>query len=404
MEELYSDIQDLLQLEEADPYNNDESAPEQEAELLETKIEEENIQPTLKLDYKLKTCAERADLVNRIVAQTPQENLTNRYLEILGDYIMGGITKEEKKDHLYITDNRRITIDRRETSFEGLAEKFENGEDGIYGLITNDKNIIFQHKQEITPEDIETIPGLKELRAAMQEIEEAGKVATGKQKFLLKKQLIEMRKDQYILKNSFKPPIKLMPSSIKGINKIDLSETRYLDENGVPQSTGLISFFNPQHISAILCNYNALKIETRGKYQNDFYYLLNDFDVLLQKALKDYPMYLALVQFKINKKSSADVQKMLLEKFGISHSIQYISALWRNKIPKIIAEYAQQEFLIWYYETQEQGPMKRCACCKQLKPANNKFFSHNKTAKDGWYAWCKVCRNTKKIKTKDKIE
>ena len=43
MEELYSDIQDLLQLEEADPYNNDESAPEQEAELLETKIEEENI-------------------------------------------------------------------------------------------------------------------------------------------------------------------------------------------------------------------------------------------------------------------------------------------------------------------------------------------------------------------------
>ena len=56
---------------------------------------------------------------------------------------MGGLTKEEKKNHLYLTDNRRITIDRRETSFEGLVEKFENGEDGIYGLITNDKNIIF---------------------------------------------------------------------------------------------------------------------------------------------------------------------------------------------------------------------------------------------------------------------
>lgn len=143
MEDLYTNIQDLLQLDEADPCENDESAPEQEAELLENKIEEENIKPTLKLDYKLKTCAERAELVNRIVEQTPEENLTNKYLEILGDYIMGGITKEEKKAHLYLTDNRRITIDRRETSFEGLAEKFENGEDGIYNLIANDKNIIF---------------------------------------------------------------------------------------------------------------------------------------------------------------------------------------------------------------------------------------------------------------------
>jgi hypothetical protein len=56
---------------------------------------------------------------------------------------MGGITKEEKKEKLYLTDNRRITIEKWETSFEGLAEKFENGEDGIYNLMTNDKNILF---------------------------------------------------------------------------------------------------------------------------------------------------------------------------------------------------------------------------------------------------------------------
>ena len=48
MENQYSNIQDLLQLDEADQCENDESAPEQEAELLEQKIEEENIHPTLK--------------------------------------------------------------------------------------------------------------------------------------------------------------------------------------------------------------------------------------------------------------------------------------------------------------------------------------------------------------------
>lgn len=43
-----------------------------------------------------------------------------------------------------------VTINKRETSFEGLISKFENGEDGIYNLITEDKNIIFTPKISIT--------------------------------------------------------------------------------------------------------------------------------------------------------------------------------------------------------------------------------------------------------------
>lgn len=303
----YSNIQDLLLFDEADPdLENEDAAPEQEAENIENEIEEAQITQTLRLDYKLKTCEERADLVNKIVAQTPKEALTNRYLEILGDYIMGALSKEEKKEHMYLTDNRRITIDRRETSFEGLAEKFENGEDGIYQLMTNDKNIIFQHKQEITQEDIETIPGLKELREAIDQVEAAGKIATGRKKYLLKKQLIEMRKDQYILKNSAKPSMFIAPTP-KGLNKIDLSERKYIDENGDPQSTGLISFFNPAHISAILCNYNALQIEVKGRYWDDFYYLMRDFDKLMNEALYDYPAYLDIVKYKVDNKSNIEI-------------------------------------------------------------------------------------------------
>jgi len=173
-------------LPEEDP-DTEDSAPEQEAEVIEEKLLEENIESTIKLDYKLKTCEERADLVNKIVAQTPKEKLSNRYLEILGDYIMGGISKEEKKARLYLTDNRLITINKRETSFEGLAEKFENGEDGIYNLMVNDKNVLLTPKIGITDEDINTIPGLKELKIQMQATEEAIKAATGKKKYLLKK-------------------------------------------------------------------------------------------------------------------------------------------------------------------------------------------------------------------------
>lgn len=391
-------IQDLLHPSEVDlePEIEDQ-APEQEAAAMENELEEAQITPSLRLDYKLKTCQERADLVNKIIALTPSEKLTPRYLELLGDYIMGGITKEEKKEHLYMTDNRRVTIDRRETSFEGLAEKFENGADGIYNLMTNDKNIIFQHKQEITQEDIETIPGLKELRQCIEDIDAACKLASGRKKYLLKKQLIELQKDQYVLKSSYKVPIRINTFS-KVSNHIDLSEYRFIDAEGNPQSTGLISFFKPEHVSALLCHYNALHIETRGKYQDDFFYLLEDFNALTKRALENYPIYTTIVQAKINGMSNLEIQTILQQKHNISHSIQYISQLWRNKIPKIIAEKAQDEFLIQYYNTQAPEKLKRCSCCGQLKPASMRFFSKNKTSKDGWYSWCKECRKVQTAK------
>ena len=389
-------IQDLLHPSEADlePEIEDQ-APEQEAAAMENELEEAQITPSLRLDYKLKTCQERADLVNKIVALTPSEKLTPRYLELLGDYIMGGITKEEKKEHLYMTDNRRVTIDRRETSFEGLAEKFENGADGIYNLMTNDKNIIFQHKQEITQEDIETVPGLKELRKCIEETEAAGKTATGRKKYLLKKQLIEMRKDQYILKSAYRPTIQ-STSSFVGFNKINLDEHRWLDADGTPHSDGLITLFNPKHVSALLCYYYALKIETRGKFHDDFYYLMSDLDKTMKKALKDHPAYLDIVKYKMDNKTNLEIQQMLLDKHNISHSIQYISQLWRGKIPKMIAEQAQDDFIIAEYETKHPEQMKQCVRCGEMKPAITRFYSPNKSTKDGWYCWCKKCRRTSK--------
>jgi hypothetical protein len=58
--------------------------------------------------------------------------------------------KQEKKERSILTDNRLVTINKRETSFEGLVSQFENGEDGIYNIMTEDKNQLFQPKVSIT--------------------------------------------------------------------------------------------------------------------------------------------------------------------------------------------------------------------------------------------------------------
>ena len=375
-----------------------------ENENIEKAIVEENIKPVRKLDYTLETPQERNKLVKLIIAETPPEQLTNRYLEILTDYIIFAMDKEERKERKILTDNRMVTVNKRETSFQGLVGKLENGEDGIYNIITNDKNIIFTPKVSITQKDLEEIPELKQLKEAMEIVEQQEKVARGKKKYLLKKQLIEMRKDQYVIKSSYRKPIYCM-NLIKSFSQMDLGEKFYIDkiyEDGELisadiKSTGKITFLNPAHVSAILCNYSKLKEDAYGRFENDSYYLMEDLDDLIECTLRDdYPLYYDLLIYKIDGKQNIEIQELLYEKYNIKHSLEYISSLWRNKIPKLIAEKAQEKALIWYYTEIEKGQWKKCTRCGQIKLAHNKFFSKNKTSKDGFYSICKCCRNKKK--------
>ena len=367
----------------------------QDNESIEDKIYEENIEEHLKLDYKLESPVERTELVRKIIEQTPPQQLTNRYLEILSDYIIFAMDKQERKNKKILTDNRMVTVNKRELSFQGLVGKLENGEDGIYNMIANDKNIIFTPKISITPKDIAEIPELKELRDAIDVVEKQMKAATGKRKFLLKKQLIEMRQDQYVIKNAYKKPIYCL-NGIKSFAKLDLSENITINEKGEVSSDGIINLFDPKHISVLLCNYSKIKEDVWDRFSSDSYYLMQDLDTVIDRALKDkYPLYYDLVIYKIDGKQNIEIQQLLQEKHGIKHSVEYISSLWRNKIPKLIAEQAQEDYLLWYYTIKEKGKWKRCSRCGQVKLAHNRFFSKNKTSKDGFYSICKACRNKK---------
>jgi len=95
----------------------------------------------IKLDYTLESPEERNELVKKILAETPDPNPA--YLEILANYLVLCMEKQEKKERKILTDNRMTTVNKRETSFEGLVSQLENGEDGIYNLINESKTVIF---------------------------------------------------------------------------------------------------------------------------------------------------------------------------------------------------------------------------------------------------------------------
>jgi hypothetical protein len=147
------------------------------------------ITETKKLDYSLKTSAERAEFIKELLPDLTKEQLKNKkYIEIMSDYIVSAMTPEEKKEKMILTDNRMITVNKRETSFQGLVDKFENGEDGLWNfMIDNDKNILLTHKKEITDVDLENIDSLKDLKESIKIIEKKEKEATGKNKYKFKK-------------------------------------------------------------------------------------------------------------------------------------------------------------------------------------------------------------------------
>lgn len=368
---------------------------------LQKEVEElENLREGyIKMDFTLTSPEERVKKVEEIIANTPAERLTPLYLTKLADYIIYAMDKQEKQEKKIITDNRLITINKRETSFEGLVSHFENSEntgDIIYNMVANDKNIIFRPKFKITEEDLETVPKLKELKEEIEKLEIKCKALRGKAAYNLKKQIIAMRQDQYVMKNAYKPITVNCVNTIKCLKKLDLAETIFINEEGKVESTGFINFFNTKHIFALLSNYEKLKQENWANCAGDAKWMLMDLEDIIEKALGGNPILKDIAYYKMYSYTNAEIQEILKNKYKYSYSIEYLSSLWKNKIPKLIAETATKEWLDFHYTYEEKGYWKKCSRCGEVKLGNSYYFSKNNASKDKLYSICKSCRKIKR--------
>ena len=118
------------------------------------------------------------------------------------------------------------------------------------------------------------------------------------------KQLIEMRQDQYVIKNAFRQPI-YYSNATHAFNTMRFDEHIEVRPDGTIKDSSLLSFFNPKHLSALLCNYAKLKEDWYGKFYTDGYFLMEDLDRLIENTLRDkYPLYYDLMIFKIDRKTN----------------------------------------------------------------------------------------------------
>lgn len=352
----------------------------------------------MNLDYTLESPEERKKLVEDILKDLEEKNITptEAYLESLADYLIIGLEKQEKRQKgekaEILTANRLVTINKREISFENLVSKFEGGEDGLYHLIKEDKNIIFQPKISITKKDLEEIQPLRQLREAITLWENRLKNVTGRAAYIAKRTLIELRKDQYVIKTAYQRPIvctKLTHSSYS----LPIEEKfEGIGSDQYPIFSG-VSLTNPKVCEAILCNYSQLREDCWGNFESDIWFLLEDFDNYADKALREHPVFERIVECKVDGKSNAEIQAILKKEFDVNYDAVTISTIWRQKVPVLIASTAEDEWLQWYYTHIEQGSFKRCNGCGKIKLRHPKYFTRNNTSKDGLYSLCKDCRS-----------
>lgn len=258
---------------------------------------------TLQLDYSLQTSQERTEYVRKLLDATPQNEINNRTLSYLSDYILfvgdkHQTKKERKEEKPIVTRNREATIEKRQISYEGIVATLENGEDGLYSMIRNDKNQILDPRSPISEQEKDSIPGMREYMDTIDNLKKQFDKAVGPARWSLKKAIIETWQQAYILKASWQGISgKSKPTGqIKSLIHADIPEDIYLDDEGIPRSNAKLSLLVPSHVSFLLCYYSALKEECYDNLQSDLHFLLLDLEKLVDEALfENYPILYDIV-------------------------------------------------------------------------------------------------------------
>lgn len=356
----------------------------------------------VKLDYSIKSLEERKALVQDIV--DGDELLNQKQIGYLADYLLFTADskqtgREKKKSHPIITKNREVTIAKRQTSLEDTVASLSNGEDGLYSMIVDDRNLLLDNRTPITQEDIDNIPGIRQNLETIETLKRQLARTDSRNRFAINQQIIATYKEIYSIKSSYMNTVAKVHvnSQIRHMAHMPLIENVTIDENGMPQSDGVISLLRPDHIAFLLKYYSKLKGECWDDVSSDMHWLLIDLeDLVVKTLLPDNEVLYDLLVLEIDGLTGAEIVRQMERKYGIVHSEQYFSTLWCKRIPKMIAETAQKKWLVWYYTYQhpEEGQWKICNTCGKRMLAHPLFF-HKNTSKDGFYSKCRECRSKK---------
>lgn len=239
--------------------------------------------------------------------------------------------------------------------------------------------------------------------------------------YLLKHNLIDIRKHQYYLKDSYKPEIhfqnldhpkpqyydwsrdsfywipyaewqdRVNHSYTTRVSKrLEDYETRGEGDNlevkwVVCQHT--FDWENYLHVRALLNNYPLMYDSMHDKLNTYGCVLLWDLDRYI-KLCNFTELRLFFIDMRKQGISYEDIMSEMRARFAVEYSPNYLAFVISNEIPKKIAQVAKMERL--KHETPPEK-CKKCIHCGRILPADQLFFSKNNARKDKLSSVCKSC-------------
>ena len=410
------------------------------------------------LDYNLYSNAQRAEQVRNLfdIEATAQyeEYFTSPSvqadLEKVANFILYG--KDPKTDKNFC-QKKEIQIEQAHTAYqrkkaESLDALLEDPNTKEVDFQPVQKNCYKKIKPTIDREKDKDIPGMQDLWNAIDVLAARVKELKEKQELGLefyKKNhlLIQLRKEQFALKDSMVEPIRARGYHMSSPSPICYtSDTGYVNSNydnfvygnwraehyknqfgsdwyadeqeklatliregldkweWVEVSESTIDLTNPVHVYNLLEMYGTLKENSYEALNSDLKFLLWELEDYVDRANLSEARKHILVR-KIDKATNEQIRDELQEKFGLNYSDNYISTIYKQMICAQIAKTAEIARDEWLYRNQPEK-FKVCSTCHQKLLRDTRNFIKKQNARDGLAARCKMCdkriRDEKKSK------
>ena len=401
------------------------------------------------LDYTIERDTDRLDAIRQILDEldtTP----TNSELEQMASYVLYG--KDEnglnaiKRGECTDSNRRYSTFKRTADKLQSLDEYLENPLKDQQDLKPFDaKNVYMKKTREIRHPKYDKegnlvdigdadVPGLPELWDRIDYIEHVVAANEGRipldpetmtfidnpyRLYQLRHQLIDMRRHQYYIRDSYKPYIYFLnvkPPTPQPINfdsdaaywlsfaqwrrRLARKDNPFFSTNLRDYETKYVNgrFYirwvvrhqkfdweNKDHVSALMKCYSSIYMQNWDKLFSWGRTLIFDLDKYVSR-LNLTPVREHILLRRIDKEKSNVIAEELKEKFGISYNGDYINSIFSKEITKQITAIAKRHRLLVETPLSER---KVCNKCHRVLPRDNVFFAINKDRRDGFSSRCK---------------
>ena len=383
-----------------------------------------------KLDFTIESSKDRLEAIKTI----PLETLTKKELETVTNYVLYG--KDE--DGTSIVQRKEIQIKTKFNSFNKDKDKVTSLDALMESptfdesIIKRDKTIYKKPKPEINKEKVKDILGMQELWDSIDKLVNIYEQNTGKkerqegtpvldqtQLYYLQHQIIDLRNQQYILKDIKFPTFfgkknkaeyhgslvegqlnfPILPRGIfKEEHDIQFEEPYRItgvaaqcienEEEILNSGKPYLDFRNKEHLYQLIQYYGDLKAYVEYQPDSPIHNLLWTLDFYIEKAnLSDQQRL--IVEDKKFRYQNKEIRVHLERELGISHRENYISTIWNKAIDLIIEalELNYDEYLCKDYKK----AWKRCNKCGKLLLRDPRNFVRKSKAADGLTGRCKKC-------------